>query len=358
MMEQVEFSNVVVLNKGDLVDNVQERAILDRISILNPKAKVLKSIQSKIDVMEILNTHRFKTCLEMEEDAVMISATKVEATEATEKAEPEPECCKVSLDAGRKKCCKSKAKDGQLVDSGMSEVLLGAASNNNASPMTRHEKRFGISSFVYRARRPFHPGRLLDTFLNPYFIKDEIYEGQEKGGSGLNSHLDKLQTQASIIQEKRVNFMGELLRSKGFVWIATTNDIMGNLNQAGNIISIRAEQHWMCEIRELWEGTPSEHLVRKDMTNKNGEELPYADRRQELVFIGIKLKHEEIQQALDQCLLNDDEMNMTPDEWAEHWEDDDKIPLHLDYDEDLSIVDENEVVPEDIIDEEDVQPDK
>ena len=101
-MEQVEFSNVVVLNKGDLVNGDQEHDILDRISILNPKAKVLKSIQSKIDVMDILNTHRFKRA-EMEEDSVMISATKVEATE---KAEPEPECCKVSLADGKKKCCK------------------------------------------------------------------------------------------------------------------------------------------------------------------------------------------------------------------------------------------------------------
>ena len=107
-MEQVEFSNVVVLNKGDLVDEVQEQAILDRISILNPKAKVLKSIQSKIDVMEILNTRRFKRA-EMEEDSVMISATKVEATE---KAEPEPECCKVSLDAGRKSVAKARPRMG------------------------------------------------------------------------------------------------------------------------------------------------------------------------------------------------------------------------------------------------------
>ena len=54
MMEQVEFSNVVVLNKQDLVTEHQLCDILDRISVLNPKAKVLKSSQSKIDVMQIL----------------------------------------------------------------------------------------------------------------------------------------------------------------------------------------------------------------------------------------------------------------------------------------------------------------
>merc|ERR1712141_858980 len=45
MMEQVEFSNVVVLNKQDLVSIEQQHDILDRISLLNPKAKVLNSTQ-------------------------------------------------------------------------------------------------------------------------------------------------------------------------------------------------------------------------------------------------------------------------------------------------------------------------
>ena len=43
MMEQVEFSNVVILNKTDLVNEEQQLDILDRISILNPRVKVLKS---------------------------------------------------------------------------------------------------------------------------------------------------------------------------------------------------------------------------------------------------------------------------------------------------------------------------
>ena len=75
LTEQVEFSNVVVLNKQDLVTKEQQQEILDRINLLNPKAKVLKSQQSKIDVMDILNTRLFKDD-EIYDDSVMIAATR------------------------------------------------------------------------------------------------------------------------------------------------------------------------------------------------------------------------------------------------------------------------------------------
>jgi len=336
MMEQVEFSNVVVLNKKDLVNEDQLNDILARISLLNPRAKVLKSRQSKINVMEILNTHLFSR-EHMEEGSVMISATKVEAPEKEE----EKSCCTKSLEEDGKKCCKSKNKN--LIDSGLSQILLGvvAANNNkipNAKQLTRHEARFGITSFVYRARRPFHPGRLYDDFLDPYFmLRYEEVEGPE-----LRSHLDKLQKQAAFKQAKRIELMGELLRSKGFIWIATSNYIMGGFQQAGNILRIESQGPWMCENSEQWEGTPNEALIYKDMVKENGEEWPYMDRRQELVFIGHRLNHQAIQKALDHCLLNDDEMNMGPEKWEESMASLDKIQMSLDYDVDEDETDEDE----------------
>ena len=328
MMEQVEFSNVVILNKEDLVNEEQQQDIMDRISILNPKAKVLKSCQSKINVMEILNTRLYSRA-DMEEDSVMISATKVEAVE---KVEPEStkSCCEKSLAEEGKKCCKRKAKNGQLVDSGLSQILLGVVPNNNERIMTRHEARFGISSFVYRARRPFHPGRLYDYFLHPFFMTPfEKEEGPES-----QSHFDKLQKEAASKQTKRVRLMGGLMRSKGFIWIATSNFIMGGWQQAGNILRIEAEGPWMCEIRDMWEGTPSEPLVLKDLNQENGEEWPYSDRRQELVFIGSDLNHEVIQCLLDRCLLNDEEMEMGPEMWKESMVSVDKIKLSLEDEDD------------------------
>ena len=329
MTEQVEFSNVVVLNKTDLVNEDQQQNIMDRISLLNPKAKVLKSTQSKINVMEILNTNLFNRA-DMEEESVMISATKVEQAEEQEE---QPKCCTISLAEGGKKCCKSKNR--QMIDSGMSQVQLGVVPNNNVAngrQLTRHEERFGITSFVYRARRPFHPGRIYQQFMDPFFMFR--YEAEDgKKGPELQSHLANLQKQASGKLEKRAKLMGELLRSKGFIWIATTNFIMGGFQQAGNVLRVEAEGPWMCEIREYWEGTPSEPLVRKDMNKEDGEEYPYGDRRQELVFIGVKLDHAAIQKALDQCLLTDDEMNMGPEMWQETWAQDDKIKLSLEEEE-------------------------
>ena len=347
MMEQVEFSNIVVLNKNDLVNEEQRQDILDRISLLNPKAKIIKSTHSKIDVKEILNARLFNG-QQMEED-FCINATKEASYRDADKENEVPDCCIISENEGKVKCCKKKKENEKLVNTGLSEIMLGVVpQNQNATSLTRHETRFGITSFVYRSRRPFHPVRFYDKMIDPFFM--EHLEDEEPD----QTKLAELQKEASKKKEARVAFMGELLRSKGFLWIATSHDIIGSWQQAGNVL----RRTWMCEIRDIWEGTVSEELIQKDLKQENGDEYPHGDRRQELVFIGIKLKHEEIQRALDQCLLTDDEMNMTPDEWAEHWEDDDKIPLHLDYDEDLSIVDENEVAPEDIIDEEDEQPDK
>ena len=84
-MEQVEYSNVVILNKQDLVTEDQQQDILERIAILNPKAKVLKSTQSKINVLEILDTKLFSKS-DMEENSIIASATRVEAVEKVEKA--------------------------------------------------------------------------------------------------------------------------------------------------------------------------------------------------------------------------------------------------------------------------------
>ena len=118
LMEQVEFSNVVVLNKGDLVNEEQTKDIMDKIFLINPRAKMVKTVQSKIDVKNILNTRLFEANGDIKKDFL------VEATQTAEKekeailAEME-DCCKTSVAKSEKKCCKKK----RLLDSGISEVI-------------------------------------------------------------------------------------------------------------------------------------------------------------------------------------------------------------------------------------------
>ena len=149
MMEQVEFSNVVILNKQDLVTEDQISNILDKISILNPNAKIIKSHQSNINVMEILNTHLYSNVIAMKNQESSLSKT---ATKKEDLIEQE-ECCKISLEENGLKCCKSMEKTDEIFNSRMSEVKLGSKPNNNAGEISRHQARFGITSFVYHTRQ-------------------------------------------------------------------------------------------------------------------------------------------------------------------------------------------------------------
>ena len=109
MMDQVEFANVILLNKGDLVNEEQQADIREKISLLNPKAKILKSVHSKIDVMEILDTKLYK-----DKDEFWVTSTKHEINELEDAA-------------------KNNANNGKRVPDACTA-------------------RFDIASFVYRAR--------------------------------------------------------------------------------------------------------------------------------------------------------------------------------------------------------------
>ena len=73
----------------------------------------------------------------------------------------------------------------------------------------------------------------------------------------------------------------------------------------------------MCLVPEVWEGSSSEELVLKDMKDEAGEFYQHKDRRQEIVFIGHRMKREKIQELMDECLLTDEEMTLGPEKWKE-----------------------------------------
>ena len=104
-------------------------------------------------------------------------------------------------------------------------------------------RRYGIRSFVYRARRPFHPAKF-DKFLNT------PWPG--------------------------------VIRAKGFFWLATRPEWVGELSQAGALVRNQALGFWWAAVTmSRW---PSDDASRRHIA-KSWDPV-YGDRRQEIVFIG------------------------------------------------------------------------
>lgn len=118
-----------------------------------------------------------------------------------------------------------------------------------------------------------------ELWLSPFFADpiekeeeiDDITEEEKEQLKDLKVQLDEekqekleaLQAEALEKQKLRNETMGELLRSKGFFWLATSNDLIGAWQQAGNVLRIRGESQWMCLTPQFWEGSSAEELVRK-----------------------------------------------------------------------------------------------
>ncbi len=135
-------------------------------------------------------------------------------------------------------------------------------------------EEYGIESFVFRARRPFHPGRLW-----------EFIHGSWKG----------------------------VLRSKGFFWLATRMEVTGVWAQAGGACSFEPAGLWWDAVpREQW---PEEPEARAEL--EQDMQAPWGDRRQELVFITRQVDQTLLREALEECLLTDEELAPGPPGWSQ-----------------------------------------
>lgn len=209
LVDQIEFSDVIVINKIDLVSPDDLAELEGVLKHLNPVAKIVHSDFGRIPPRAILNTGLF----------------------SFEKAATSP---------------------GWLKEMRGEHV-----------PET---EEYGISSFVYRADRPFHPQRLWD------FVQRDIWQS--------------------------------VLRSKGFMWFASRNEMGIMWSQAGTSCRIDPAGKWWAATDEASWPVPEEERtkIRAKWTTK------YGDRRQEFVVIGQQLNREEMTSALDSCLLTLDEM--------------------------------------------------
>ena len=159
---------MIILNKGDLVNEEQQADLEEKITLLNSKAKIMKTTQSRIDVRDILNTNLYK-----DKDEFWVTSTK------QGKGEEEVE--------------DKVVKEGKRVPEACTA-------------------RFDIKSFVYRARKPFHPGRLYDMVLEPYFMYPALSpEDEPEEGEDQRSEEEKKKQEVEREREKIYNIKHNIL---------------------------------------------------------------------------------------------------------------------------------------------------
>jgi G3E family GTPase len=213
LIDQIEFANVIILNKVDLISPRDAKELEGVLKKLNPEAKIIQTTFCQVPLDEILNTHLF--------DFEKASQAAGWIKELNEEHTPETE-------------------------------------------------EYGISSFVYRRRRPFHPERFMNWLEN---------------------------------------WPVEVVRAKGFFWLASRNDMCGLLSQAGTSIVIQGAGEWVAVYPE----EERQQILKEDPELLAKWDGTYGDRMTELVFIGIGMNRQEIETSLDECLLTDEEMKQ---DWA------------------------------------------
>tara|TARA_S200000501_G_scaffold98676_1_gene92042 strand:- start:55604 stop:56803 length:1200 start_codon:yes stop_codon:yes gene_type:complete len=218
LVDQIEFADVLLVSKTDLVQQPE----IDRLKVilrkLNANAKIIPISNGEVGLGDILSTNLFD--FERAQEAA-----------------------------------------------GWLKEVRG-----DHIPET---EEYGISSFAYRARKPFYPQKFYD------FLHSE-------------------------------NLSGKLIRSKGFFWLATRPQFAGNWSQAGGIAHHGfAGMFWKAIPKSQW----PEDQGSLDYIMETWVE-PFGDMRQELVFIGQGLDKNKIIQLLDNCLLTDADMLMGKDYWA------------------------------------------
>lgn len=278
MVDQIEFADVVIINKIETVDEATRDKIVQLVKLLNPDAKVLMSSYSQVDVRELIATGKF--------DFV-------------------------------------RAASGAGWLRSLHEMTMQTTGNGNRMAPKPETLEYGINNFVYSARRPFHPRRIFALLHDKFILlqnnemedeedEEDDEEGEEEEGENTDDEMDTDSVEdfdqpdpKDILNNKRNNpAFGPVLRSKGFVWLPTRPFQFGEWSQAGGILTVSCGGPWFAEMPdEVW---PEDKDVRQSI--QNDFQGPWGDRRQEIVFIGEGIDPEKITKALDECLLDDKDM--------------------------------------------------
>jgi len=214
LTDQIEFANVIVLNKTDLVDAATLGLLKAAIQKLNPGAKIISTSFSKVDPKAILNT--------------------------------------------------------QLFDFDEAQNSAGWQKELEGGVHTPETEAYGISSFVFRHQKPFHPLRLW-TYLS------EEYP------------------------------MG-IIRAKGLFWLASRPNDAINFSQAGGSSRLEKAGVWWISMPYAERIKYPSFVEHQSYIESKWHKI-WGDRMNELVFIGQDIDQTNMVAALEKCLLQDDEMD-------------------------------------------------
>jgi G3E family GTPase len=225
LTDQIEFANVIILNKTDLVTAEHLGILKATIHKLNPSARIIESSYSKVAPKDILNTGLFNF-EEAEQSAGWIEELK------KDKHTPETE-------------------------------------------------EYGISSFVYRSKKPFDPKRFW------HYVQHQ--------------------------------FPNTIIRSKGLFWLASRPDQALVWSQAGGSLKADSAGVW-------WSSMPYNQriqymtFIENQKHIESGWDKTFGDRKNEIVFIGQDMNEEKIKSDLHNCLSTDKEL--ADEIWRAGYDDD------------------------------------
>ncbi|MCI2943266.1 GTP-binding protein [Staphylococcus haemolyticus] len=226
LIDQVEFCDVLVLNKTDLVTEAELTKLENILRKLQPDAHLIKTTNAEVDINEVLDTGRF----DFEQ---------------------------ASNSAGWIK---------ELTEGGHAEH-------------TPETEEYGIGSFVYSRRLPFHAKRF-------------------------NDWLEQMPN--------------NIVRAKGIIWLAQYNQVACLLSQAGSSCNISPVTYWVAAMSK----EQREQILNQRPDVAQSWDIEYGDRNTQFVIIGTELDQEKIVKELDQCLVNGDEIDSDWNQLEDpyHWQ--------------------------------------
>ncbi len=237
VIQQIEFCNIILLNKADEVSADELGRIRGIIREIQPKAEIIDCNYGDVELDKIINTQMFDF------DEVATSAAWIQEVERHEEDEDDDD-------------------DDEHEHEHEHEHHEHEHHHHHHHHHDEGEaEEYGIGTYVYYARRPFHIG-LFDEFVARKWPKG-------------------------------------IIRAKGICWFKDEPEICYVFEQAGRQVSLRNAGQWYAtmpkdELQQLMEQQPS---LRRDWDDQ------YGDRMQKLVFIGQHLDKELIARELDFCLV-------------------------------------------------------